>query len=108
MFGKDVHIFSDELNHASNIDGLNASRAKLHIFKHRDYAGQSCIYFLPFLFLHSSYFIKFHRLSRHKSGHIVLKCDIFLNFRTLNKQTNLKSVCKIMLYFIPAYMQRLI
>jgi glycine C-acetyltransferase len=30
------HVISDELNHASIIDGCRLSKAKIHVFKHRD------------------------------------------------------------------------
>jgi glycine C-acetyltransferase len=33
---RDDHVISDELNHASIIDGCRLSRAKIHVFAHRD------------------------------------------------------------------------
>ncbi|MEJ7606849.1 MAG: glycine C-acetyltransferase [Bryobacteraceae bacterium] len=36
ILGKDDHVISDELNHASIIDGCRLSRAKIHVFAHRD------------------------------------------------------------------------
>lgn len=38
ILGPEDHIISDELNHASIIDGCRLSRAKIHVFRHRDIA----------------------------------------------------------------------
>jgi glycine C-acetyltransferase len=38
ILGPEDHIVSDELNHASIIDGARLSRAKIHVFPHRDAA----------------------------------------------------------------------
>ncbi len=38
ILGKDDFIISDELNHASIIDGARLSRAKVKVFRHRDMA----------------------------------------------------------------------
>jgi glycine C-acetyltransferase len=39
ILGPDDHIISDELNHASIIDGARLSRAKIHVFPHKDVAA---------------------------------------------------------------------
>src|SRR3954451_24303138 len=39
----DDHIISDELNHASIIDGCGLSKAKIHVFPHKDVAGAARI-----------------------------------------------------------------
>lgn len=39
----DDHIISDELNHASIIDGCRLSKAKIHVFPHRDTARAGSI-----------------------------------------------------------------
>ncbi len=39
----DDHIVSDELNHASIIDGCRLSRAKIHVFPHKDTARAAAI-----------------------------------------------------------------
>lgn len=36
ILGKEDHIVSDALNHASIIDGARLSKAKIHVFPHRD------------------------------------------------------------------------
>src|ERR1041385_6896179 len=38
ILGKDDFIISDELNHASIIDGARLSRAKIKVFRHKDMA----------------------------------------------------------------------
>jgi glycine C-acetyltransferase len=39
ILGPEDHIISDELNHASIIDGCRLSRAKIHLFTHKDIAA---------------------------------------------------------------------
>ena len=36
LVGKDDEVFSDELNHASIIDGIRLSKAKINVYKHLD------------------------------------------------------------------------
>ena len=42
ILGPEDHIISDELNHASIIDGCRLSKAKIHVFPHRDVAAADC------------------------------------------------------------------
>src|SRR5205814_9619770 len=39
VLGPEDHVISDELNHASIIDGCRLSKAKIHVFAHRDIKG---------------------------------------------------------------------
>ena len=43
ILGPEDHIVSDELNHASIIDGCRLSRAKIHVFPHKDAARAEAI-----------------------------------------------------------------
>jgi len=43
ILGPEDHIISDALNHASIIDGCRLSRAKIHVFAHRDTAAAETI-----------------------------------------------------------------
>jgi glycine C-acetyltransferase len=43
ILGPEDHIISDELNHASIIDGCRLSRAKIHVFPHKDVAAAAKI-----------------------------------------------------------------
>ncbi len=39
VLGQEDHIISDQLNHASIIDGARLSRAKIHVFPHKDHVA---------------------------------------------------------------------
>ncbi|MDP9171572.1 MAG: glycine C-acetyltransferase [Acidobacteriota bacterium] len=39
LLGPEDHIISDQLNHASIIDGARLSKAKIHVFPHKDHQG---------------------------------------------------------------------
>jgi glycine C-acetyltransferase len=43
ILGPEDHIVSDELNHASIIDGCRLSRARIHVFPHKDVAAAETI-----------------------------------------------------------------
>ncbi len=43
VLGPEDHIVSDQLNHASIIDGSRLSKAKIHVFPHRDAAAAGSI-----------------------------------------------------------------
>ncbi len=43
ILGADDHIISDALNHASIIDGCRLSKAKIHVFPHKDVAAAARI-----------------------------------------------------------------
>jgi glycine C-acetyltransferase len=43
ILGPEDHIVSDELNHASIIDGCRLSKAKIHVFPHKDVAAAARI-----------------------------------------------------------------
>jgi glycine C-acetyltransferase len=43
VLGPQDHIISDQLNHASIIDGARLSKAKIHVFPHRDTAAAETI-----------------------------------------------------------------
>src|SRR4029077_6398449 len=43
ILGAEDHIISDALNHASIIDGCRLSKAKIHVFPHRDAGAASKI-----------------------------------------------------------------